>query len=249
DLRVQNDDQGQTSANSTTDWHGVAAVRVTQAAASVLVVLVDPATGTPERTASGARGDALAEKGVRLHDLRHPFAALALDAGHDFREVSEWLGHADYTTTLRVYAHWIPAEVRNTMALPTTVPTPRPWRPRRPTSSRSPHAGRRASAPAVGRDLARGGDRNAARPPRDHWATARAHRELAACRPRRAPASSVRPRRVIWRIEEIVRNTGGGRELRSGRTQEELVQAVQRGSHRTVEGHAANPVQLVDPSL
>jgi hypothetical protein len=63
------------------------------------------------------------------------------------------------------------------------------------------------------------------------------------------PASSVRPRRVIWRIGEIVPNTGGGRELRSERTREELVQAVQRGSHRTVESHAANPVQLVDPSL
>lgn len=33
-------------------------------------------------------------KGVRMHDLRHTFATLALDAGHDFREVSEWLGHA-----------------------------------------------------------------------------------------------------------------------------------------------------------
>ena len=40
--------------------------------------------------------------------------------------MSEWLGHADYTTTLRVYAHWIPAEVRNTMALPTAAPAPPP---------------------------------------------------------------------------------------------------------------------------
>ncbi len=54
-------------------------------------------------------------RGVRLHDLRHTFATLALDAGHDYREVSEWLGHADYATTLRVYAHWIPDARENTM--------------------------------------------------------------------------------------------------------------------------------------
>lgn len=77
------------------------------------------APAQPERVApDGAVTPTPAEKGVRLHDLRHTFATLALDAGHDFREVSEWLGHADYTTTLRVYAHWIPAEVHNAMALP-----------------------------------------------------------------------------------------------------------------------------------
>jgi len=80
---------------------------------------------------------------------------------------------------------------------------------------------RGASTPAVGRDLARGGDRNAARPPRDHWATARARRELAACRPRRAPASSVRPRRVIWRsrrlcaTQEVAVNSVAGEPRRS----------------------------------
>lgn len=82
------------------------------------------AAGLPVSTP--ARADAPAEKGVRLHDLRHTFATLALDAGHDFREVSEWLGHADYTTTLRVYAHWIPSEISNTMSLPTTAPAPPP---------------------------------------------------------------------------------------------------------------------------
>lgn len=59
----------------------------------------------PERTAKDgtvtlARA---AEYGVRLHDLRHTFAALALDASHDYREVSEWLGHADYATTLSAH--------------------------------------------------------------------------------------------------------------------------------------------------
>lgn len=73
----------------------------------------------PETTTTPARP---AEYGVRLHDLRHTFATLALDAGYDYREVSEWLGHADYATTLRVYAHWIPDARENLMAAP-PVPT------------------------------------------------------------------------------------------------------------------------------
>jgi integrase len=43
-----------------------------------------------------------------LWDAAPLFATTALDDGHDYREVSEWLGHADYATTLRVYAHCIP---------------------------------------------------------------------------------------------------------------------------------------------
>lgn len=50
------------------------------------------------------------------------FATLAPDVGHDFRGVTEWLGHADYTTTLRV--HWIPAEVHNSIALPAAPTVP-----------------------------------------------------------------------------------------------------------------------------
>lgn len=45
--------------------------------------------------------------GVRLHDLRHTAAHTWLETGCDFREVSEWLGHADYTVTLTVYADLI----------------------------------------------------------------------------------------------------------------------------------------------
>jgi integrase len=43
---------------------------------------------------------------------------MALDDGHDYREVSEWLGHADYATTLRVYAHWIRDDCENNMSAP-----------------------------------------------------------------------------------------------------------------------------------
>ena len=72
--------------------------------------------------------------GVRLHDLRHTFATMALDDGHDYREVSEWLGHADYATTLRVYAHWIPDARENNMSAPPVPAAPAdnvvPLRPR-----------------------------------------------------------------------------------------------------------------------
>ena len=73
---------------------------------------------SPARSATTTTPARPAEYGVRLHDLRHTFATLALDAGHDYREVSEWLGHADYATTLRVYAHWIPDARENTMSAP-----------------------------------------------------------------------------------------------------------------------------------
>lgn len=74
----------------------------------------------PARSATADTPARPAEYGVRLHDLRHTFATLALDTGHDDREVSEWLGHADYATTLRVYAHWIPDARENAMAAPPT---------------------------------------------------------------------------------------------------------------------------------
>ena len=61
---------------------------------------------------------------VRLHDLRHTFATMALDDGHDYREVSEWLGHADYATTLRVYAPWIPDTRENTVSAPPVPAAP-----------------------------------------------------------------------------------------------------------------------------
>jgi integrase len=47
---------------------------------------------------------------VRIHDLRHSFAAIMLEAGADIMEVSEQMGHAGYRITLDVYAHLIPRE-------------------------------------------------------------------------------------------------------------------------------------------
>lgn len=66
----------------------------------------------PALTAAGLPVSSPGQKGVRLHDLRHTFATIQLDSGVDYREVSEWLGHASYTITLNTYAHWIPTDER-----------------------------------------------------------------------------------------------------------------------------------------
>ena len=50
---------------------------------------------------------------IRLHDLRHTFATLALQNGVDIRTVSGMLGHADPGFTLRTYTHTAdPQQVR-----------------------------------------------------------------------------------------------------------------------------------------
>lgn len=42
---------------------------------------------------------------IRLHDLRHTWATLALKAGVNPKVVQERLGHADVSITLRIYTH------------------------------------------------------------------------------------------------------------------------------------------------
>jgi integrase len=46
---------------------------------------------------------------IRLHDLRHTYATLALQAGVHPKVVSERLGHASVSITLDTYSHAIPA--------------------------------------------------------------------------------------------------------------------------------------------
>jgi len=45
---------------------------------------------------------------LTIHALRHSFASIHLMQGTPIPEVSAMLGHADVTTTLRVYSHFIP---------------------------------------------------------------------------------------------------------------------------------------------
>jgi integrase len=44
---------------------------------------------------------------VRIHDLRHTFATLALSAGEHYMAVSKWLGHSSFVLTLSTYADYI----------------------------------------------------------------------------------------------------------------------------------------------
>ncbi len=44
-------------------------------------------------------------KEIRFHDLRHSCATMLLQSGFNMREVQEWMGHADYSTTAKIYAH------------------------------------------------------------------------------------------------------------------------------------------------
>jgi integrase len=60
---------------------------------------------------SKAFQDAIKHAGVpriRLHDLRHTWASLALAAGVNPKIVSERLGHATVGFTLDVYSHVLP---------------------------------------------------------------------------------------------------------------------------------------------
>jgi len=50
---------------------------------------------------------------VRLHDLRHTYATLALHAGMHPVVLAERLGHSSVATTMDLYAHVIPAISRD----------------------------------------------------------------------------------------------------------------------------------------
>ena len=42
---------------------------------------------------------------MRFHDLRHSCASLLLANGVPLKQIQEWLGHSDFTTTANIYAH------------------------------------------------------------------------------------------------------------------------------------------------
>ena len=42
---------------------------------------------------------------IRFHDLRHSCASLLLANGVSMKEIQEWLGHSDFSTTANIYAH------------------------------------------------------------------------------------------------------------------------------------------------
>ena len=52
---------------------------------------------------------------IRFHDLRHTCASLLLKNGVSMKEIQEWLGHSDFSTTANTYAH-LDTKSKNTSA-------------------------------------------------------------------------------------------------------------------------------------
>ena len=44
-------------------------------------------------------------KKMRFHDLRHSCASLLLANGVHLKQIQDWLGHSDFSTTANIYAH------------------------------------------------------------------------------------------------------------------------------------------------
>lgn len=42
---------------------------------------------------------------IRFHDLRHSCASMLLANGVAMKQIQEWLGHSDFSTTANIYAH------------------------------------------------------------------------------------------------------------------------------------------------
>lgn len=42
---------------------------------------------------------------IRFHDLRHTTASMLLSLGYSIKDIGDWLGHSDYSTTANIYAH------------------------------------------------------------------------------------------------------------------------------------------------
>ena len=58
-----------------------------------------------EATSAGEQLPPWREIGIRTHDFRHTFATMLWEASVDLKTAMKWMGHADQTMILRVYAH------------------------------------------------------------------------------------------------------------------------------------------------
>ena len=69
---------------------------------------------------------------IRFHDLRHSCASLLLKQGVPMKQIQEWLGHSDISTTANIYAHLdsqskqlSAAPMEKALALPEELPESR----------------------------------------------------------------------------------------------------------------------------
>jgi integrase len=56
------------------------------------------------------------EKAVTMHGLRHTYASMLILLKRPITEVSEYLGHADVSITMRVYAHFLKQKKQDAMS-------------------------------------------------------------------------------------------------------------------------------------
>ena len=67
---------------------------------------------------------------IRIHDLRHTYTTLLLQAGAPITYLSAQLGHRNASITLRVYAHYLPSAAQQEVdRLDTTEPSATPAQP------------------------------------------------------------------------------------------------------------------------
>jgi integrase len=65
---------------------------------------------------SPALAQAKIDKAVTMHGLRHTYASMLILLKRPITEVSEYLGHADVSITMRVYAHFLKRKKQDTMS-------------------------------------------------------------------------------------------------------------------------------------
>ncbi len=47
---------------------------------------------------------------LRIHDLRHSFAALKLAQGYGLHQIKEWMGHSTIVVTIDLYGRLVPED-------------------------------------------------------------------------------------------------------------------------------------------
>ena len=52
-------------------------------------------------------------RAIRIHDLRHTYATIRINAGHNINDVSGQLGHSSLKMTLDTYTHWMPGKQKS----------------------------------------------------------------------------------------------------------------------------------------
>jgi integrase len=73
-------------------------------------------TGIGRHGLKPALTQAKIEKNVTMHGLRHTYASMLILLGRKITEVSKYLGHADVSITMRVYAHFLEPKKQDTMS-------------------------------------------------------------------------------------------------------------------------------------